>query len=209
MTPAARSLQLCLVTDRDLAWGRSLTGIVAAAVCGGVTMVQLREKTASTRVFLAEAQALVALLRPLAIPLIVNDRVDIALAADADGVHVGQDDMPVDRVRALLGPSKIVGLSITSLDDLRRSPIEAADYLGAGPIFAQATKRDAAAPLGLDGLAALRRETGKPLLAIGGVQPANAASVMHHGADGLAVVSAIMSACDPEQAARCVLEMAK
>lgn len=181
--------QLCLVTDNALADGRSLAGIVAAAVQGGVTSVQLREKTASTRAFIEQARVLKRLLAPLHVPLLINDRIDVALAAGADGAHVGQQDMPVALARQLLGPAAIIGLSITELGQVRDRNVGLADYLGVGPIFAQSTKLDATPPLGLDGLAEIRRATGKPIVAIGGVSAANA------------VVSAIMGADDPRAAA--------
>jgi thiamine-phosphate pyrophosphorylase len=197
----AKSLELCLVTDGTLAHGRSLSWVVEEAVQGGVTLVQLRDKTASGRAFVAQARALKALLAPLRVPLLVNDRVDVALAAGADGAHVGQADMPVTLARRLLGPQAIIGLSITNAAEARAGEVQLADYLGAGPIFPQSTKPDASAPLGLDGLADIRRITGKPIIAIGGITPANARAVRSAGADGLAVVSAIMGAEDPRAAA--------
>jgi len=198
---AEKYYQLCLVTDSALANGRALAGIVAAAVKGGVTLVQLREKTASTRAFIEQARVLKRLLAPLRVPLLINDRIDVALAAGADGAHVGQQDMPVALARQLLGPVAIIGLSITELDQVRDRDVELADYLGVGPIFAQSTKLDATPPLGLDGLAEIRRATGKPILAIGGVSAANANAMRSAGADGIAVVSAIMGADDPRAAA--------
>ena len=164
-------------------------------------MVQWREKARPTRVALAAATALRDLLRPRGIPLIVNDRVDIALAVGADGVHVGQDDMPVAVVRSLVGSTMLIGLSITSDADMARPDVQAADYLGIGPVFAQATKADAAPPLGLDGFARLAKASPRPVLAIGGIDQDNAASIVAAGADGLAVVSAIMAADDPRAAA--------
>ena len=199
--PKEKYYQLCLVTDRSLANGRSLAGIVAAAVKGGVTMVQLRDKTASTRAFIEDARALKALLAPPRVPLLVNDRIDVALAAGADGAHVGQADMPVALVRKLLGPKAIVGLSITQSAEARAEDIEFADYLSVGPIFPQLTKPDAAPTLGLEGLAEIRRITSKPIVAIGGVTAANVRAVRSAGADGVAVVSAIMGAQDPMAAA--------
>lgn len=199
--PKEKYYQLCLVTDRSLANGRSLAGIVAAAVKGGVTMVQLRDKTASTRAFIEDARALKALLAPPRVPLLLNDRIDVALAAGADGAHVGQADMPVALVRKLLGPKAIVGLSITQSAEARAEDIEFADYLGVGPIFPQLTKPDAAPTLGLEGLAEIRRITSKPIVAIGGVTAANVRAVRLAGADGVAVVSAIMGAQDPMAAA--------
>jgi thiamine-phosphate pyrophosphorylase len=200
---------LCLVTDSALANGRSLAGIMAAAVNGGVTMVQLREKTASTRAFIEQARMLKRLLAPLHVPLLINDRIDVALAAGADGAHVGQQDMPVALARQLLGPAAIIGLSITELGQVSDRDVELADYLGVGPIFAQSTKLDATPPLGLDGLAAVRRATGKPIVAIGGISAANAAAVRSAGADGIAVVSAIMGADDPRAAAAALVSAPK
>jgi len=206
---AEKYYQLCLVTDRALANGRSLGGIVAAAVKGGVTLVQLREKTASTRAFIEQARVLKRLLAPLRVPLLINDRIDVALAAGADGAHVGQQDMPVALARQLLGPAAIIGLSITELGQVRDRDVELADYLGVGPIFAQSTKLDATPPLGLDGLAEVRRASSKPIVAIGGVSAANADAVRSAGADGIAVVSAIMGADDPRAAAAALVSAPK
>jgi len=196
------SLRLCLVTDRDLAKGRALVEIVAAAVQGGVTMVQLREKSAPTRAFLEDALALKSLLAPLNVPLIINDRTDIALAVDADGVHVGQKDMPVDLVRQMMGPGKIIGLSITNHEQIARPDAGKTDYLGLGPLYLQQTKSDAATPLGVEGFRALRAATTKPVVAIGGLKADNSAPVLAAGANGLAVVSGIVAAEDPKAAAQ-------
>lgn len=192
---------LYLVTDRRLAGGRALPGLVAAAVRGGVTAVQLREKECATREFVELARALKTLLAPLGVPLIVNDRVDVALAAGAGGVHVGQSDMHCRDVRRLLGPSAVIGLSVENPEQAVAAPPEA-DYLGVGPIFATSTKTVAAPEWGLDALAALRRVSQRPLVAIGGIHGGNAARVIACGADGIAVVSAICAAPDPELAAR-------
>jgi thiamine-phosphate pyrophosphorylase len=194
--------RICLVTDRGLSRGRSLVDVVGAAVRGGVTMVQLREKDATTRAFLEEALALKALLQPLRIPLLINDRVDIALAVDADGVHVGQTDMPVETVRRLIGPGKIIGLSTTNAQHITAADAQAADYLGVGPLYLQQTKANASTPLGVEGFARLRALTSKPLMAIGGMKADNSRQVLEAGADGLAVVSAIVAADDPQAAAR-------
>ena len=165
-------------------------------------MVQLREKTATTRTFLEEARALKSLLAPHGVPLIVNDRADVALAIDADGVHVGQTDLPVEAVRAIMGPGKLIGLSITNAEQMAHPDTDAADYLGIGPVHPQKTKADASTPLGLGGFAKLRRMTSKPVLAIGGVKADDVAMLVEEGATGVAVVSAIMAAEDPEAAAR-------
>ncbi len=195
-------LRLCLVTDRNLSRGRPLVEIVAAAVRGGATMVQLREKDIGTRAFVEAARALKTMLAEAGVAFIVNDRVDVALAVGADGVHVGQSDMRVDDVRRLVGPDRIVGLSIDNVEQIRRGDAEGADYLGVGPIYAQSTKADAAPPLGVVGLRAARALTTKPIVAIGGITPDNAAAVLEAGAQGLAVVSAIVAADDPAAATR-------
>lgn len=192
--------RICLVTDRELAKGRSLLDVVGAAVQGGVTMVQLREKNATTREFLEEARALKALLAPHGVPLVVNDRVDIALAVDAEGIHVGQTDMPVEQVRAL-APGRIVGLSITNATQMSRGDTQLCDYLGVGPLYLQQTKPDASTPLGVEGFAKLRAMTDKPVMAIGGLKADNSAPVLAAGANGLAIVSGIVSAPDPRAAA--------
>ncbi len=199
--------RLCLVTDRSLARGRALQEIVSKAVRGGVSMVQLREKEAGTRAFLDEALALKAVLAPHRIPLIINDRVDIALAVDADGVHVGQTDMPVDQVRSLIGPKKMIGLSITNEQQIKRADASLADYLGLGPLYDQTTKPDASTTLGVEGFRRLRQQTSKPVLAIGGLKADNSAPVIAAGANGLAVVSAIIAADDPESASRAFINL--
>jgi thiamine-phosphate pyrophosphorylase len=201
--------RLCLVTDRGLSRGRSLVDVVSAAVQGGVTMVQLREKEASTREFLAEAVALKTLLKPLGVPLIINDRVDIAQAIDADGVHVGQSDMPVEIVRQLIGPEKIIGLSITNQTQIEREDAKRSDYLGIGPLYLQTTKANASTPLGVEGFRALRALSFKPVMAIGGLNATNSAAVLEAGADGLAIVSAIVGADDPKAAAAAVAKLFK
>jgi len=193
---------LYLVTDRSLALGRGMVEVVAAAVQGGVTVVQIREKGTGTREFLALAQALKALLDPSGIPLIVNDRLDLALACDAAGVHLGQEDMPCDIARRVLGPKRLLGVSVSDPEEARRAEAEGADYLGVSPVFDTPTKRDTPRATGLDGLRRIRAATALPLVAIGGLSAANAAAVMAAGADGIAVVSALMSAPDPRVAAR-------
>lgn len=197
----AKALRLYLVTDQSTAGARTLTDVVAAAVQGGVTCVQLREKHLNTRDFFAQAVLLRQLLRPRGIPLVINDRIDIALACGAEGVHLGQSDMPVVQARQLLPPQVFIGWSVESLADVRRSATLPVDYLGVSPIFSTPTKLDTATPWGLDGLRQARVATTLPLVAIGGIHAGNAAEVMQAGADGLAVVSAVCAAPDPCEAA--------
>jgi thiamine-phosphate pyrophosphorylase len=192
---------LYLVTDRELSRCRTTVDIVREAVAGGVTCVQLREKNGGTRKFIEEARALLTLLRPLGVPLIINDRVDVALAAGADGVHLGQQDMPISDARRLAPPGWIIGVSAESLADAIRAEKEGADYIGASPVFATPTKTDTAPPLGLEGLRTIRAAVKIPLVAIGGIQLKNAQNVIRAGADGLAVVSAIVAADSPRAAA--------
>ena len=193
---------LYLVTDRTLSKGRSNRQIVEAAVAGGVTCVQLREKHCGTREFIQEALALQPLLRDHHIPLIINDRLDVALAVEADGVHLGQSDMPIGMARNIAGSALIIGISAESTDDALRAEQEGADYIGISPVFATPTKTDTAAPLGLEGVNKIRELVTIPLVGIGGLNQHNAASVIAAGADGVAVVSAIVSATDPTEATR-------
>ncbi|MEM7802664.1 MAG: thiamine phosphate synthase [Chloroflexota bacterium] len=191
-----------LVTDRALCGQRPLLEVVAAAVRGGVSIVQLREKGLATRPFVEAARALKELLAPHNIPLIINDRIDVALAVNADGVHIGQADMPYPIARRLMGPGAMIGLSVETLAEVEEAERYDVDYLGVSPIFETPTKVDTKGSWGLDGLAAVRAKSRYPLVGIGGINAANIAAVMAAGADSAAVVSAICAAPDPEQAAR-------
>ncbi len=193
---------LYLVTDRPLCAGRDLLDVVAHAVAGGVTMVQLREKHATTREFLELARRLKALLDPMDVPLLINDRLDIALAVDTSGLHVGQGDMPYADARRLLGPDKIIGLTIDSEDELRVAEGLDVDYLGVGPVFPTTTKENPSPVVGLEGLTRARGFSRHRIVAIGAINVDNAAQVMATGVDGVAVVSALCSAQDPRAMAR-------
>jgi thiamine-phosphate diphosphorylase len=192
---------LYLVTDRTLSRGRATADIVRAAVAGGVTCVQLREKNIPTREFIAEARLLKTILNLIGIPLIINDRLDVALAINADGVHLGQQDIDIADARRLAGSDLIIGISAESLADAIRAESQGADYIGISPIFATATKKDTATPLGLDSIRQIRAAVRLPLVGIGGITVENAAAVITAGADGIAVVSAIVSADCPRNAA--------
>ncbi len=183
--------------------------MVEAAIRGGVTVVQYREKAASTRRMIAEARELRQLCRAAGVPFIVNDRIDVALAVDADGVHVGQDDMPAPLARRLIGKGRILGVSAGNVDEARRAEEEGADYIGASPVFATPTKPDAPAPMGVEGLRKLAGAVSIPVVAIGGMNAQNARAVMLAGAAGLAVVSAIVGAQDVEAAARAIADAVK
>ena len=187
-------LKLYLVTDRDLSLGRSLEKVVSEAVQGGVTVVQLREKEASTGEFIELARRLMKLLKPLDIPLIINDRVDVALAVDADGVHVGQSDMSYEDARRLLGPGKIIGLSVENFEDMEAANVLDVDYVAVSPVYGTPTKTDTAEPFGLEGLRKAVGMSAHPIVAIGGMNASTIGDVIGAGADGVAVVSAICSA---------------
>ena len=205
-THLVRALRLYLVTDEASLRGRTLIDVVVAAAHGGVRCVQLREKTLSTRDFVAKAVALKKALAPFGIPLVINDRVDVALACEAEGVHLGQSDMPPAVARSLLPDNIFIGWSVETVEHLAQSTAlqdaGCVDYLGVSPVFFTATKTDIAKPWGLDGMRLARQASTLPLVAIGGVNASNAAELLAAGADGLAVVSAICSAADPTLAAR-------
>lgn len=188
---------LYFVTDRGLCGGKPLAEVVLQAIGGGASCVQLREKDVSTRVFVEEALRIKALMAPFRVPLIINDRLDVALAAGADGVHVGQEDMPYQTARRLMGPEAIIGLSVETWEDVEQAESLDCDYLGVSPVFATPTKTDTKEPWGLDGLARIRAFSRHPLVAIGGLHAGNAEAAVLAGADGIAVVSAICASPDP------------
>ncbi len=200
----AFDLTLYLVVGSDVTQGRPLDEVVAAALRGGATLVQLREKALGDAELVGVARALKGRLAPLGVPLIVNDRVEVAKAAGADGVHLGQDDLDAARARAILGPDGLIGVSAGTAEEAARIDKGLADYVGIGAVYATATKPDAGPPIGLARLAALARALRPlPVVAIGGIGLREAAEVMASGAaDGIAVVSAICGAPDPEAAAR-------
>ena len=188
---------LYLVTDEKLCLGRDISYVAKEAVKGGVTMVQLREKELATRDFLIRALQLKELLFKYNVPLIINDRVDIALAIKADGIHVGQNDMPYEYVRKLIPKEMILGLSVETFDQAVEAENYDLDYLSVSPIFFTPTKTDLYSQWGIEGLRKLRSITKHKLIAIGGINSSNIAEVIKAGADGAAVVSAICSAKDP------------
>ncbi|MDH6307516.1 thiamine-phosphate pyrophosphorylase [Dysgonomonas sp. PFB1-18] len=194
-------LSLYLVTDRSLSLTRPLVDVVGQAIAGGVTMVQLREKDASTLEFYNLAMQLKGLLKQYDVPLIINDRLDIALACDADGLHIGQSDMPYDVARRLLGKDKIIGLSVESVQDAIDANNLDVDYIGISPVFGTQTKTDTATALGIDGVREITCICKHPAVGIGGINAMNAAEIIRAGADGISVVSAIMSAESPKDAA--------
>lgn len=202
-------LSLYLVTDRELSLGRDIEWIVREAVEGGVTMVQLREKECSTAEFVELAKRLKAALREYNIALVANDRVDIALAADLDGVHIGQSDMSYEDARRLLGEDRIIGLSVESMEQVREANMLDVDYIGISPIFSTATKSDIAEPFGLEGCREAVELSRHRTVAIGGLNRATIPSAMEQGIEGVAVVSAIVSAESPRGAAEELIKIIK
>lgn len=199
-------LSLYLVTDRPLSLGRDLKWIVLEAVKGGATMVQLREKDCTTRQFVELARSIKDVVTPFRVPLIINDRLDIALAVNADGLHIGQSDMHYSIARAILGREKIIGLSIESMQQAYAANQLDVDYIGISPVFSTQTKSDTSIPFELDGVRQVASFTNHPTVAIGGINVENTASTIEAGANGVAVVSAICSAKDPRSAAEELLK---
>jgi len=196
-----RNSPVYLVTEEAFSAGRSSVDIAEAALRAGVRVVQVREKEAGARRAFEIATAVRELASGYGALMIVNDRVDIALAVAADGVHLGQDDLPIEAARRLLGPDALIGLSITEPSQLRAPDAALADYLGVGAVFPTGTKADAALP-GLALLGEARAATSAPIVAIGGIKPENAARPIAAGADSLAVITAVTQAADPERAVR-------
>ncbi len=202
MPKAPVDLLLYHVTDAPLSATRGLVETVLAAVRGGATLIQLRDPEAKAGKLVEQGRALMAALAPSGVPLIVNDRPDVALAIGAAGVHVGQGDLPAATARLILGPDAVIGLSIDHPDQMAHVPWDMVDHLGVGPVMSRGVKPDAAEPMGLDGLRLCVRATQKPIVAIGGIGPGHARACIAAGADGVAVVAAIAGAPDPEAAAR-------
>jgi thiamine-phosphate pyrophosphorylase len=202
-------LRLYALIDPAVANGRSL-GDIAKRIAGSATLVQLRDKHGSTRQLVEEARELTIVLAPLDIPLLINDRVDVALAVEADGVHIGQDDMSPADARLLLGKTAIIGLSIKTVEQAKAAPLELLDYVGIGGVYGTTSKETTSPPIGLSGFNAVAqairaRDPKFPICGIAGINQSNAADVIMQGADGVAVISALSMAADPTVAARDLL----
>jgi thiamine-phosphate pyrophosphorylase len=200
-------LRLNAILDPQRAGGHALADLARHVVAGGATLLQLRDKAGSTRRLVEEARAIKAAVADSGVPLVVNDRADVALAAGADGVHVGWDDMDARDARRLLGPEALIGLSINSPERARSGPLDAVNYVGIGGVFATLSKDNPNKPIGVDGLAALiaivrERRPGLPVVAIAGIDSTNAGEVMMTAADGVAVISALSLVPNPAEAAR-------
>ncbi|MGH6683293.1 MAG: thiamine phosphate synthase [Pseudolabrys sp.] len=198
-------LRLYGLLDPAVAGGRTVAEL-AGRIAGSATLVQLRDKHGSTRAMVEDARALRGVLEPAGVPLLINDRVDVALAAEADGVHIGQDDMAPADARLLLGRTAIVGLSIKTVHQAKDAPLDQLDYVAIGGVYGTTSKDNTSAPIGIDGLRAIvqavrARDAKFPICAIAGINAGNAAAVIGAGADGVAVISALSLASDPEKAA--------
>jgi thiamine-phosphate pyrophosphorylase len=205
-------LRLNAIVDPERAGGRDVVELARLLAQGGATLLQLRDKKSDTRRMIETARAIKAVLSPLGIPFVVNDRVDVALAAGADGVHIGPDDMAPEDARALLGPDAIIGVSVKSVAAAEAAPIGLVDYAGVGGVYATVSKAQENPPIGPEGLArvtaALRRRAREfPVVGIAGIDADNAAAVIAAGADGVAVISALSLAPDPAAAARALREV--
>ena len=200
-------LRLNAIVDPERTGGHALIALARAVAEGGATLVQLRDKRGETRAMVETARAIKAELARLGVPFVVNDRVDVALAAGADGAHLGPDDMTAEDARRLLGPDAIIGLSIKTVGEAETLPLELIDYAGIGGVYATISKLQKSAPIGPEGFARVagavrRRAPNLPLCGIAGIDGSNAGAVIAAGADGIAVISALSSTPDPAAAAR-------
>jgi thiamine-phosphate pyrophosphorylase len=199
-------LRLYAIVDPERAGGRDLADLARSLAANGATLVQLRDKRSETQAMIETARAIRRALVPLAVPFVVNDRVDVALAAGTDGVHIGPDDMAPADARALLGPDAILGVSIKTVDAAETAPVDLIDYAGVGGVYATLSKQQQSAPIGTEGFARVagvlrRRAPNLPVCGIAGIDAGNAAAIIGAGADGVAVISALSLAPDPAAAA--------
>ncbi len=205
-------LRLNAIVDAERAGGRDLVDLARCVAEGGATLVQLRDKKSDTRHMVEVARAIKAALAPYAIPFVVNDRIDVALAAFADGVHIGPDDMAAEDARRLLGPNAIIGVSIKSVEAAEAAPVGLVNYAGVGGVYATLSKTQKSPPIGPEGFSrvaqALRRRAPQlPIVGIAGIDAGNAGAVIAAGADGVAVISALSLAADPTAAARALRDI--
>jgi thiamine-phosphate pyrophosphorylase len=194
---------LYAIIDKEWLNERNIQDIAEEIICGGAGILQYRNKISTTRQFFQQVRSLQKITRAFQVPLIINDRVDIALAVGADGVHLGRDDLPVDVVRKIVGENMIVGWSISEIDDFAKA--DDADYLGVGAIYPTETHKTYSVT-GLEIVSKLRLETDRPIVGIGGITPANCSNVIRAGANGVAVISGIMGAEDTKSASSAYLE---
>jgi len=193
-------LSLCVILDREIGHDLTVEQFTRQVISGGATCLQVRLKDASAREMLDFATLVLGVARPLGIPVVVNDRVDVALAAGADGVHVGEEDLPVVWARRLAGPAMVVGASAASVEAARQAQADGADYVGVGPVFRSPTKPNVE-PIAPDLIPAIRREISLPIVAIGGITIHNLHVPIRQGADGIAIISALRQCLTPGEVA--------
>jgi len=193
---------LYLVTDRSILRGKDILAAVEEALRGGITLVQLREKEISSRDFYNLALKIKELAKSYNVPLIINDRLDIALAVDADGLHIGQEDLPLKVARKVLGPAKILGYSVSNVEEAVYGEKNGADYLGAGPVYLTGSKADAGNPIGLEKLRRIKESVTIPVVGIGGIGTGNIDDVKTTGIDGVSLISAILGSENIEKTTR-------
>jgi thiamine-phosphate pyrophosphorylase len=201
-TRLADALAVYVLTDRELSRGRSEPEVVRQAIAGGATAIQLRWKDGPMREAVSIARELKSICHEHEVLFVVNDRLDLAMAIGADGVHLGEDDLPVPEARSLVGDSMIIGYSPASLAEVEWAIDSEVDYLGCGPVYGTSTKDDAGEAVGVQRMYDVRELTSIPLVGIGGIGPENAAAVIEAGADGVAVISSVVAQNDIEQATR-------
>jgi len=199
-------LSLYVITDKRLSRGRSTEEVIQKALTGGATIIQLREKELSDRELLEEGIRIKPLIKQAGAGFIINDRIDIALALEADGVHLGQKDLSLSIARKLLGAQKIIGMSVKTLEDALEAESQGADYLGVGAIYPTETKTDTALIVTPQRITEIKKAVKLPMVGIGGINLQNASEVIKAGADGIAVVSAVTSAVDITEACRALKE---
>ncbi|MBX7153195.1 thiamine phosphate synthase [bacterium] len=195
-------LSLYLIADPSMSGPYSLNEIVSRSLEGGATIIQMRAKHQTTRLMIETAKLLLEITRQFHVPLIINDRIDVALAVDADGVHLGDDDMPIESARSLLGSDKIIGLSAHTVEEARSAESRGANYLGVGTVFPTSTKTNIKGVIGSEGLKQICSSVAIPCVAIGGINESNAAVLKNSGAKGIAVISALMGSGDPQSTAK-------
>lgn len=200
---------LYVIITTELGGGRPTLELVRQSLAGGATAIQLREKDLPARKLVELGRVIRELTRDAGAAFIINDRLDVALAVEADGLHIGQEDLPATIARQLLGPDKILGVSVGTVAEARQAAADGADYIGAGPLYATKSKGDTGSPIGLKGLRAIRAAVAIPIVGIGGINASNAAEVIAAGADGIAVISAVIGAPDITTAARRLLAEAR
>ncbi|MFL0269494.1 thiamine phosphate synthase [Candidatus Clostridium radicumherbarum] len=193
---------LYLVTDRSFLGNKSLKDAISEAIEGGVSFIQIREKDISTRAFYNIASEVKEVTDYYKVPLVVNDRIDIAQAIDADGVHLGQSDMPIQVARKILGKNKIIGISVENVKEAKVAEENGADYVGVGTIFYTGTKKDINKPIGLEGLKEVCSSIKIPKVAIGGINKNNLKDILKAGVDGAAIISAILGEKDIKEASK-------